>query len=148
MEGFGWLVMELILDTNALWNRALLETLARIHEDEPGPSGEVSAVIPAIAFAERLRQVYGDEDREPALRGAIEDSGARIEPFTAATAERLAKSTDEGIDWHAHARDYLIAAHVHGERVGVTRDRGPAWEGVATITPDQAAKLVQAMSGG
>lgn len=139
--------MKLVLDTNALWHGELLQHLA-----EPGTwlserGQSIEAVIPGIAWAERLRQVVGDEDRRAAVEGAIGDSGARIEPFGQPEAERLSVRRPSDEEWRDHARDLLIAAHVHGDRVGVTWDQGPAWAQVDHVTPDQAADLVADLRG-
>jgi tRNA (guanine10-N2)-dimethyltransferase len=56
------------------------------------------------------------------------DAGLGLEPFGEAEAWRLSERATDGT-WEAHARGYLIAAHVHGDRIAVTRDQGPAWQG-------------------
>lgn len=140
--------MHLVLDTNSLWHATLTEALSIARRTEVfSPPGR-SVVLPAVAYVERARQVHGDPPREAAWETILRRVQPTIEAFSTQDAHRLVGRAPSTASWHAHARDYLIAAHVHGERVGVTRDGGPAWEGLPTITPDQAAELVQAMSGG
>lgn len=134
--------MILVLDTAALWHTPLLEALAEAQRLDLMPV-TVEAVLPAVAFAERLHQVHGGAHAD-AFRRIVRKSGLRIEPFTSAEAERLDVPIPED-RWRPHARDYLIAAHVHGDRVGVTPDHGPAWLGRPVRTPPEATAVVRSI---
>lgn len=139
--------MKLVLDTDALWHGELLQRLAELEEAWPERARSIEAVVPGIAWAERLRQIGPDGELRSAVEGAVEDSGARLEAFGQSEAERLAGRQPRGAAWRDHARDFLIAAHVHGDRVAVTRDQGPTWGQVERVTPDQAAELVGELVG-
>lgn len=147
MESFGGLVLNLVLDTNALWNGPLVRGLARAREEGLQRFGELEVVLPAIAFAERARQLAQDDDSMRLFRQLLGDIGAKIEPFGVQEGERLASRKPPRTVWRAHARDLLIAAHVHRDRVAVTGDRGPGWQEVGTLTPPQAVRAVQALIG-
>lgn len=135
--------MILVLDTAALWSRRLLRALADAHRVGLTRTGAVQAVLPAIALAERLRQLHGRPAPARALRDALAVAGVSVEPFGDAEAARLPPASAEDAMWQRHARDFLIAAHVTGDRVIVTPDEGPAWSGLRRWRPEQAAVAVE-----
>lgn len=139
--------MILVLDTNALWHAPLLRALSRARERGLHRIGELEVLLPALVFAERARQVGADEDRLSLFGSLLDDVGARIEPFGREEGGRVANREPNDAIWKEHARDFLIAAHVHSGRVGVTDDRGPGWQEVGTLTPAQAARAVRALVG-
>lgn len=139
--------MKLVLDTNALWHAELMEVLGawRLQGDRAAvPPG---VILPSVSYVERARQIHGDQPREEAWARLLARVGPAIEPFTATEADRVAARRPSQDAWDQHGRDFLIAAHVHGERVGVTSDAGPAWQGVRKLTPDKATELVDALVG-
>lgn len=128
--------MRFVLDTNALWHRPLLDALAvangaeRLHD----------VVLPAVAYAERLRQLGGDPARVSVFHAQLEAAGCTVEPFGPDEARRIRARSPQ--DWEDHARDFLVAAHVHGDRVGVTAGTGPAWRSLTVLDPDGAADVI------
>lgn len=139
--------MKLVLDTNALWHRPLTNVLARAHEQGLQDVGDVEVLVPAIVYAERMRQLQGDEPRVALFNRLLSDVAARVEPFTVDEAERLGDRAPSDRLWRGHARDLLIATHVHGERVVITDDGRPPWEGLDRLTPGEATEVVEAVVG-
>ena len=135
--------MILVLDTSALWHRPLVETLISARDGGLHERGEVRALLPAVAFAERFRQLRRDgRDVETWLR-RLEDAGIAVEPFGPVEARRLPK-VEERL-WARHARDYLVAAHLDEGRIAVTADEGPHWSGVVRWHPAQAQRAVASL---
>lgn len=135
--------MRLVLDTDALWNPRLVQGLTRAQHVGLMQAGRLDAVLPAVAFAERRRQVQRDRRALAAWLDTLGEAGIRVEPFDAETARNLRRASQDDQLWRRHARDFLIAAHVHGNRIGVTSDRGPAWEGLPVLHPPEAARTVE-----
>lgn len=50
-----------------------------------------------------------------------------------------------GDAWAQHSRDDFISRHVHGARVAVTEDQGPAWAGLRRLSPAAAAMAVRSL---
>jgi len=95
--------MRLVLDTGVFFRPQALEA-AMQHDGD--------LVVPAVAYAERLRQVAGQGQRHvDALRQRVRKF---VEAFDADVAEiRMPALT--GLDrrtWHRLARDAFIASHV------------------------------------
>lgn len=132
--------MRFVLDTNALWHRPLLDALAvanapaRLHE----------VVLPAVAYAERLRQIGHDPQRLAVFHAQLDAIGCAVEPFGADEARRVQPMRPA--DWEDHARDFLVAAHVHSDRIGITADTGPAWRGCTILDPDGATDAVERLA--
>lgn len=106
-------------------------------------SGRVIAVLPAVAYAERIRQLRADSLDIERWREGIATAGIAIEPFGEREAERVPAEAGDPALWRKHARDYLVAAHVEGDREVVTSDRGPAWKGIRVLTPARAAEAIR-----
>lgn len=135
--------MTLVLDTSALWHPTLLRRLTEAH----GRGLRVDVVLPAVAYAERYRQLARDARDMLRWQTDLENAGIRVEPFTEAEAERLRGLDDE--TWRAHARDFLVTAHVHGpDRVAVASDTGEAWHRVPLIDPDAAQDFLERLLDG
>lgn len=145
MEGLGRLVMIAVLDTSALWHRGLIRELAAARQAGLEETGDLRIILPTIVQAERSRQIAGHPAREGAWEQVLEAIQPTREPFGTAEAGRLGKrAPGQGI-WREHARDFLIATHVHGDRVGITDDQGPAWEGLDTMGARDAARAINGM---
>lgn len=95
--------MRIILDTGMLFRPDAL-SLAR---ESPH-----IVVLPAIALAERCRQLTRDGHDASALLATLHHAGVEVEPFTSTEAQRLPPHTRDDATWRRHARDALIAAHV------------------------------------
>jgi hypothetical protein len=135
--------MKLVLDTSALWDRALLETIGLARVAGALDDGRLAVALPAVAYAERLRQVRLAGRDVAAWRERLEDAGIVIEPFGEAEADGLDPLADDHAAWHAHGRDFLVAAHAHGDRWAVTRDAGPAWRSRNVLSPAQATEAIR-----
>lgn len=140
MESLGRLVMILVLDTNALWNQELMREIAAA---QAADRSSIDPILPALAYAERRRQVSADEDKLAAFDAILERVQPTIEPFTRSEGDRVAQQSPTRDEWEEHARDVLIAAHIHGERIGISDDQGPAWRTKRTLTPEQGAQLLR-----
>lgn len=131
--------MILILDTSALYHKPLLRNLARAHVTGDQEAPIVEAILPSLAYAERLRQIRRDNKDERQWKQAITAAGIRVEPFTVQEADRLDPAAHRDRSWRNQARDHLLLCHIHGRRTAVTDDTGPPWKGRPTITPRAAA---------
>ena len=103
--------MRVILDTNVLW-----------HPEVLGKAKETALpVLPAVAFAERARQMLQAgrtvEELWILLRGAEVD----VEPFLPDHGLRIAAHLDD-LTWRRHARDAFIAGHVGPDDVLWTKN--------------------------
>lgn len=107
--------MRIILDTGVLFRPAALrQTL-----DEPRV-----AILPAVAYAERCRQLRRDGRDRERLRTLLAFSGITVEAFSEDEAHRLPSLTRDDRLWRRHARDALIAAHVReGDELWTTNPR-------------------------
>lgn len=139
--------MKLVLDTNALWSVPLFDALAEARVAATSGLTQVQAIVPAVAYAERYRQMRQRPRGTELLATALERGGVHIEAFGPEQVHRLPAGVADGQAWTAHGRDFLIAAHVHGDRVAVTEDRGPAWEAIPSLLPSEAAQAVRALIG-
>lgn len=97
------MVRRIVLDTGVLYRPAALRALASREED---------AVLPAIAMAERVRQLVRDGrdvDEFRALLAAADIAPEALAP--GAACETAARLTDERA-WARLSRDAMVAAHV------------------------------------
>lgn len=139
--------MKLVLDTAALWHTPLLHALSDACQLGMMEHGDVEAILPAVAYAERLRQLAERGQDLRIWRARLEMMGIRVEPFSESQAEALAHTTVDVTMWKRHARDFLVAAHAAEDRIAVTPDEGPAWEGRRRLTPDAATAELRRMLG-
>lgn len=95
--------MRAILDTSALFRPAALADLARQAAD---------MVLPAVAYAERLRQVSLRGQRKQEFDAFLVEMGVRIEPFGPDEAARFVPGLVDGPTWERLARDAMIAGHL------------------------------------
>jgi hypothetical protein len=135
--------VKLVLDANALWHRPLALALAEARDSGAMDRGAVEAVLPAIAYAERVRQLRRDGRDVDLWKEQLRRLGLRIEPFGEGEAERVPVEALDDAAWATHARDLLIAAHAAPDRDVVTSDRGHAWKGVRRMTPDEATAALR-----
>lgn len=135
--------MKLVLDTSALWHAPLMKALAEARACGIAPE-TLSALVPAIAYAERVRQLRRDGRDVAVWRENLATAGIEVEPFSQQRAEALPQGAIDDEEWERHARDFLIASHAGEGRLVVTKDRGAAWAGVAARTPEEATRDVQA----
>lgn len=143
MESLGRLGMILVLDTNALWDQGLVREIAAAQATN---RSFIEPILPALAYAERRRQVSTDEDKLAAFDVILQGMQPTIEPFTRSEGDRVAQQAPSPDEWAEHARDILLAAHVHGERIGISNDQGPAWRTKRTLTPEQGAQLLRTIA--
>lgn len=129
--------MRFVLDTNALWHRPLMDALTEANSSVQ----RHEVVVPALVLAERLRQVRADAAKTQALETLLLDLRAVLEPFGESEARRIPALDD--VAWRRHARDLLVASHVHGDRIAVSADSGPAWRSVPCIDPDGACDILE-----
>lgn len=105
--------MRVVLDTGAFYRPQRLRALQ-------GRQTEV--VVPAVAFAERVRQIGragGDVER---FRLALARARFGVEPFGHAEALRMPRPDDAR--WSRHARDAMVAAHLRrGDVLWTTNPR-------------------------
>lgn len=132
----------LVLDTAAFYDaplrNALVEGSHRLHPDR------LQTILPTIVLAERLRQLRSTQGARANWLRDIKAMSLQIEPFGEAEAHRLGERATDA-SWKAHARDYLIATHVHGDRIAVTADQGPAWRGVRAMRPSDAEHAIRTL---
>lgn len=95
--------MRIVLDTGVLWKPAAIRRLKEERRE---------AVVPAAAYAERLRQL----ERDGRSRGEFDDWLDRlaltVEPLTRERARRVAPSVAQQHAWRKLAFDALIASHM------------------------------------
>lgn len=102
-----------VLDTNALFDRAALASL-RDH------LGDI--VLPAVAFAERARQLRRQGRDVDELWGILERGRIRVESFGPDEALSRPLHAIPDAAWGRLARDAFIAGHVGDADVLWTRD--------------------------
>lgn len=131
--------MILVLDTNALWHKPLLDSLKVARE---AGMAQVTGILPTIAYAERRRQLLRDDRSVDEFQEMVESVGLVLEPFGPIEAERLPPTAADDREWRLHARDFLVSAHVTPGRILVTADHGSHFAGVTVRTPGDAAAAV------
>lgn len=134
--------MKLVLDTNALWHRPLIEALGEARVQGCFEDGRLEAILPAIAYAERYRQILAAGHDAELWRERLEAVGIRVEAFGQHEADRLDPSAADRTVWERHARDLLVLAHVTGERRAVTADRTGVWRGRPRMDPAEATEAI------
>ncbi len=132
-----------VLDTTALFCKPLLRNLSAIHARHDADAVMVRVILPSLAYTERLRQIRRDEKNETHWKRSLALAGIRVEPFQETEGDRLQAAAHHDDLWKTHARDWLIRCHVHGERVLVTGDQGPAFDEAQTIAPLIAARALE-----
>lgn len=122
--------LRIILDTNTLFRPRLLAQA----RDSGRP-----VVLPAVALAERIRQLERDGRHIERFKAMVQAAGIVIEPFDLDEAERVPEGARDDRLWLRHARDALIAAHLRPgdelwttnprdfEALGVPKSRLRAW---------------------
>lgn len=138
--------MILVLDTGALWHAPLLEALGRAHGMGFVPSS-IRAILPAVAYAERRRQLLRDGLSTAAWKAILGTAGIEVAPFGEWHGDHLADESASDAVWGRHARDFLIAAHAGEGRWVVTEEDGPAWSRLDVLRPEQAVALLQRLAG-
>lgn len=138
--------MRLVLDTSALFEPALLAALVRARGVGAMERGAVSAVLPAVAYAERIRQLRRDGRDETRWKADLANAGILVEPFGSQEAEAVDAGSWDDAMWRRHARDFLVSAHASSGGRLVTSDGGAAWRAGDVLTPRDAARAVLAIS--
>lgn len=96
--------MRAILDTGVFYHPAALRTLHSLGID---------AVVPAVAFTERVRQLErdgtGTADR---FLESLDKLGFRVEPYGVPQSRRYAVHIKDDAKWRRLARDAMIAGHL------------------------------------
>lgn len=105
--------MRLIIDTGVLWRPDALRALVELPHDR---------ILPAVAFAERARQVVTAGRTENELLDLLERSGIQVEPFDRVHASRWAPTIKDDAQWARRARDALIAGHLEKDDLLWTTD--------------------------
>lgn len=101
--------MRVILDTGAFYHPAAWLRLAG-----------ATVVVPAVVYAERMRQLRRDGRDVAVLDEILAGFGAIVEPFTQAHARRIPGLADPA--WRRMARDAMVACHVGPEDLLWTTD--------------------------
>lgn len=137
--------MKLLLDTNALWSRPLREALIVAETAGLMADGRLVVGIPAVAYAERVRQMRRDGQDVDTWKQRIAEMGITVECLCAAEAERIGVHSD--VDWGRHGRDLLIQAHVREGAIFVTDDAGSNWAPAPRLSTSRATEAVRALLG-
>ena len=138
--------MKLLLDTNALWSRPLREALILSETAGLMADGRLTVAIPAVAYAERIRQLRRDGHDVETWKDQLAELGITVECLCAQQAERLGSYNDE--EWARHGRDLLIQAHTRDGAVFVTDDAGTNWAPAPRLTTKRATETVRALLEG
>ena len=107
--------MRIIIDTGVLWKPSIIEELAE--------SGH-ELVVPALAFAERARQVAKHGRDARTLQFLLHTAGIHVEALDADAASRYTTQLVDDEQWKSLGADALIAGHVGDE--DVLRTTNPA----------------------
>lgn len=137
--------MKLVLDTSALWDGPLAEALIDAHALGLTEDGRLHLLLPAVAYAERLRQLTRDDQDVALWREDIAAMGIAVEPFGLEQAARVPQLVMSNEEWRRDARDAMVAAHVVGDRTAVTSDTGRIWSQVDAISPADATAIIRAL---
>ena len=105
--------VRIVLDTGVFFRPAALRALAQAPH---------RVVVPAVAFAERARQVGKRGVAPEALLDLLDRLDFRVEPFGVEEAQRYAPSLGDDGRWRALARDAMIAGHLGPRDVLWTTD--------------------------
>ena len=124
--------MRTILDTGVFFQPEALEALRRL---------KTSVVVPAVAYAERIRQLAHRPGAQEGFRDFLREAGWVVEPFAADHADRIIAHLGhlDQARWERLARDAMIAGHVEpGDRLITTNAQDFVTLGVA---PEQVVEL-------
>lgn len=105
--------MVVVVDTNILWDTAALARL----RDCAQP-----AVLPAVALAERARQLLIQGRALDELWGTLHQAGIDVVPMMRDQAIRCGELRVPDNLWSRHARDAMIAGHVGPDDVLWTKN--------------------------
>ena len=120
----------LVLDTNAFASKGFRFWLTSY----PGEK-----ILPIVAFVELGIHEAG-HGRLERFRGLLANSGVEIEWTRVAEADRTIRHALTSGGFADHARDYLIAGHVYGDRVLVTSNLRDFSFLANIASPDDAMK--------
>lgn len=95
--------LRILLDTSVFFKPAAMAELRSRHED---------VVLPAVAFAERARQLRRDGRALDVFLEGLQANHIMVEPFGHDEALRRAQFVTDDSMWKRHSRDALIAGHV------------------------------------
>jgi len=137
--------VRLVLDTNALWSRQLVTALFEAATTGRTTDGTIEVVLPAVAYAERVRQLRRDGRDVARWKADLVRMGVSVECFCAEQADELEGVADP--TWGADGRDHLIAAHAREGGTVVTDDRGAGFSRARRIGTAEAAMLIQEAIG-
>lgn len=130
--------VQLLLDTNILWDLALCRQLTQQIE-----AGRLQVYIPTLVHAERIRQVadrYGNRFALDVVRQFIADAQFELLPLSVTDAEAMAalwlQLKESGADtkyWHEHRFDIVLCAIARATGYTlVVEDRGAHFNSVTT----------------
>lgn len=105
--------VRIVLDTGVFFRPAALRALATVPNE---------VVVPAVAFAERARQLTKRGVALARFEGLLEEMGFRVEPFGPEEALRFAAGLVDDARWRSLARDAMIAGHLRPSDVLWTTD--------------------------
>lgn len=94
--------MRIVLDSGVLWRPDVMRSLK---------DRRITLVLPAVAYAERLRQLTHRSQDVRRFQQALRIANITIEPFGEDEAERVCPRVPEQL-WPRLARDAMIAGHV------------------------------------
>lgn len=113
--------MRLVIDTGVLFHPAALRAIAKYNED---------IVLPAIAYAERVRQLRAQGRSVDEFASWLEANGIGVEAFGRTQARRI--GIVEKVAWGRIAREAFIATPVEtGDLLWTTNPRDFRAVGVA-----------------
>lgn len=105
--------VRIVLDTGVFFRPHALRSLARVPN---------LVVLPAVAFAERARQLAKKGVEPDALLRLLDELDIAVEPFGADEATRHAARITDDARWRGLARDAMIAGHLRENDVLWTTD--------------------------
>lgn len=105
--------MRIVVDTGVFFRPDALRALAALPHE---------VVVPAVAFAERARQLAKRGVAAERLLALLDELGLRVEPFGPEEALRHAARMTDDARWRALARDAMIAGHLRAGDVLWTTD--------------------------
>lgn len=95
--------VRIVVDTGVFFRPAALRRLAEV---------PYLVVVPAVAFAERVRQLAKKGVAAEDFHALLDRLGFHVEPFGAEEALRVAPHVKDDAEWRRLARDALIAGHL------------------------------------
>lgn len=107
--------MRVIIDTGVLWKP---EAIRRIKEDRR------AAIVPAAAYAERLRQLQRDGRSRAEFDEWLDRLALTVEPLTRERAGRVLPALVDERAWRKLGFDALVASHLEpGDELWTTNPR-------------------------